>query len=90
MQSSFPVLCLTLAVLAAGTAWSLQAPPPQTHPNPPPAAAAPAKPPAPASSTADNEAAARHAKRTACLGQARAKKLVGAQRNAYVKSCVGP
>jgi hypothetical protein len=37
-----------------------------------------------------NEAAARHAKRTACLSQARAKKLVGAQRTAYVKGCIGP
>jgi hypothetical protein len=55
---------------------------------PPPAAA---KPPASASaaSSADNEAAARHAKRTACINQARAKKLVGAQKSSYIKGCIG-
>jgi hypothetical protein len=90
MRCSFPALCLTLAPLAAGAAWGLSAPPSAAHPSPAPAAsAAPAKPAAPASSSADNEAAAKHVKRTACLSQARAKKLVGAQRNAYVKSCVG-
>jgi hypothetical protein len=45
--------------------------------------------PAGSGSSADNEAAARHAKRTACINQARAKKLVGAQKNAYIKGCVG-
>ena len=39
-------------------------------------------------SSSDNEAAARHAKRTACLKEAKAKKLVGAQRAAFVKDCV--
>jgi hypothetical protein len=81
-----------LASLVASAAWGVQAPPPPviTHQSlPPPAASPPAKPAAPASSAADNEAAAKHAKRTACLSQARSKKLVGAQRNAYVKDCVG-
>jgi hypothetical protein len=62
-----------------------------------PATAAPAAPPAPApippAATSDAfaaRAAARHAKRTACLKEARAKKLVGAGRNSYVKTCVGP
>jgi len=35
-----------------------------------------------------DEAAARHAKRTACLKNARVKKLVGAQRTSYVKQCM--
>ncbi|HTV97915.1 MAG TPA: hypothetical protein VME42_18115 [Steroidobacteraceae bacterium] len=62
----------------------------QTHPGAPPAAAArPAAGPAVAAAD-DSDAAARHAKRTGCLKQARAKKLVGAQRDAYVKGCVGP
>ena len=54
-------------------------------------AAASLQPPRPAggASNADNEAAARHAKRTACINQARAKKLVGAQKTAYIKGCVG-
>jgi hypothetical protein len=45
--------------------------------------------PAGNTSSADNEAAARHAKRTACINQARAKKLVGAQKSAYIKGCIG-
>jgi poly(3-hydroxybutyrate) depolymerase len=49
----------------------------------------------PASSTAADsnfaaQAAARHAKRTECLKQAKEKKLVGSARDAYVKDCVGP
>ena len=39
-------------------------------------------------SSADNDAAARHAKRTACIKEAKAKKLVGAQRAAFIKDCV--
>jgi hypothetical protein len=56
----------------------------------PSASAAPAAPAAPAAATgtsADNDAAAKHAKRTACLKEARAKKLVGAQKTAYIKDC---
>jgi hypothetical protein len=37
--------------------------------------------------SADNDAAAKHAKRTACLKEARTKKLVGAQKTAYIKDC---
>lgn len=62
----------------------------------PPAAppAAPSKAPAtmaPAAPTADGfaaAAAARHAKRTACLKEAKAKKLVGSQKNAYIQDCL--
>ncbi len=54
------------------------------------AAAAPASAAAPVATAADNAAAARHARRTACLKEARTKKLVGANRTAYVKKCVGP
>jgi hypothetical protein len=54
----------------------------------PAASAASAGPPAVATgASADNDAAAKHAKRTACLKEARAKKLVGAQKTAYVKDC---
>jgi hypothetical protein len=35
-----------------------------------------------------NDAAAKHAKRTACLKDAQIKKLVGAVRDQYVKNCV--
>ncbi len=39
-------------------------------------------------SAQDNDAAAKHAKRTACLKEAKAKKLVGAQRTAFIKECM--
>jgi hypothetical protein len=50
----------------------------------------PAKPQAspPPASAADNAAAARHAKRTACLREAKAKKLVGAHKTTYIKDCM--
>ena len=47
----------------------------------PPSALPPDAPPA-------SDAAARHAKRTACLKQAKAKKLVGADKNSFIKDCV--
>ncbi|HEX4240982.1 MAG TPA: hypothetical protein VHZ53_06195 [Steroidobacteraceae bacterium] len=51
--------------------------------------AAPAGAPASQSAAAAaNAAAAKHAKRVECLKQARTKKLVGADRDSYVKSCV--
>jgi hypothetical protein len=37
---------------------------------------------------AGSDAAARHAKRTACLKEAKAKKLVGADKNSFIKDCV--
>jgi hypothetical protein len=60
----------------------------------PPAAAPPTVPtkaPATTAPAADGfaaAAAARHAKRTACLKEAKAKKLVGASKNAYVQDCL--
>ena len=49
--------------------------------------------PAPAPSTgaaplAADAAAAKHAKRTACLKQAKAKKLLGADKSAFLKDCM--
>jgi hypothetical protein len=52
-------------------------------------APAPAKPSGMGTSS-DGDAAAKHAKRTACLKNAKAKKLVGAQKTAFVKDCIGP
>ena len=45
--------------------------------------------PAPATATASvsSEAAAKHAKRTACLKNAKAKKLVGAEKTSFLKGC---
>jgi len=82
--------CLLLSALAGGFAGGLTAPP-----NEPPDRTSPttASVPSTAASTttgtpADNEAAAKHAKRTACLKTAKAKKLVGAQKTAFIKDCV--
>jgi hypothetical protein len=51
----------------------------------PPASASPAA--APPATAADNDAAAKHAKRTACIKKARAKKLVGDEKTAFIKDC---
>jgi psiF repeat-containing protein len=55
-------------------------------PAPAPAAGAPDAGGAGRSSADD--AAARHAKRTECLKQAKLKKLVGAQKTAFIKDCL--
>jgi len=50
----------------------------------PPAAAKPA----PAAAPPTGDAAAKHAKRTACLKDAKAKKLVGAEKTAFLRNCI--
>ena len=55
--------------------------------------AAPAPATAPSAATASaaptaNDAAAKHAKRTACLKDAKTKKLVGAEKSAFLKDCI--
>jgi hypothetical protein len=58
-----------------------------------PAATPPAPAPAPAAATtpsptqAANDAAAKHAKRTACLKEAKARKLISAEKTAFIKNC---
>jgi hypothetical protein len=52
-------------------------------------AAPAAQSPAPAAAPA-GDAAAKHAKRTECLRDAKAKKLVGADKTAFLKSCIEP
>ena len=84
---SVPAVALLIALSAVAGGWAAAgAAPPAAVP------ASPAgTPPVSAGSTssADNEAAVRHARRTACINQARAKKLVGAQKTAYIKGCIG-
>jgi len=65
-------VCLSLLTIAPGFAGT-------------PSAAKPSAPPAPAASSGD--AAAKHAKRTACLKEAKARKLVGAAKTSFVKNC---
>jgi hypothetical protein len=73
-------LCFGLIQAAAGIAATPVAP------SPTPPAAAPAAT-ASAGEPAAGDAAAKHAKRTACLKNAKSKKLVGAEKNAFVKNC---
>jgi hypothetical protein len=77
-------LCLALSVVA------IQATPSQTPASSTPASAGPASAQAatPAAAAAADDAAAKHAKRTACLADAKARKLVGADKTAYLKSCI--
>ena len=55
-----------------------------------PAAAAPATaaPGATAAAPPSGDAAAKHAKRTACLKEAKTKKLVGADKTSFLKNCI--
>jgi hypothetical protein len=53
-----------------------------------PAGSAADVPAAGAPTAADTAAAAKHEKRTACRKQAKAKRLVGAEKASFLKSCV--
>jgi hypothetical protein len=79
-------LCLSILVSAAQPAAS-QAPAPSTAA--PASAPAPVFAPAPASTAAAGDAAAKHAKRTACLKETKARKLLGAEKTAFLKDCIG-
>jgi hypothetical protein len=85
------VACLALAFLVSGwliaTAAAAGANPSKT-PAPASAASSAAPKPATAGASIDNDAPARHARRTACLKDAKTRKLVGARRTAYVKDCM--
>ena len=65
-------LCLSLLVIA----------PPATSQTPTASSSAPPSAPAAA------DAAVKHAKRTACLKESKARKLVGAEKTAYLKNCI--
>jgi hypothetical protein len=84
MRSGYPaVLWLALASLGAQLACA------QSAPAATPAAPGPA-PPAAQTAPADtgSDAAERHAKRTACIQDAKAKKLHGPDKTAYIKNCI--
>jgi hypothetical protein len=78
-------LCCLLPLSLTCAAPPTAAPP--TAPSKTPATTVPTS--ALASDSFAAKAAARHAKRTACLQEAKAKKLVGANKNSYIKECVG-
>jgi hypothetical protein len=73
--------------LAASPSYAAAAAPPAAT-TPPPATVPPAAAPADAGGASADAAAALHTKRTACLKQAKVKKLVGAQKTAFIKDCV--
>ncbi|HMH87492.1 MAG TPA: hypothetical protein VK523_02540 [Steroidobacteraceae bacterium] len=73
-------LCLSILVSAAQQATS-QTPAPST--------AEPASTTTPASTASAGDAAAKHAQRTACLKEAKARKLLGAEKTAFLKDCIG-
>jgi hypothetical protein len=67
-------LCLGLLSLAALAA---------TPETPAPPSAAP-----PSAAPVANDDAAKHAKRTACLKDAKTRKLIGAEKTAFLKTCI--
>jgi hypothetical protein len=90
MRFLLPAVAFLLA-LSAVAGWG-RASAASPSPAPPGAAmpgAAPAKPGSAAAGSSADDAAAKHAKRTACINQARARKLVGAQKTAFIQSCIG-
>jgi hypothetical protein len=78
-------LCFGLLLFAAHLALP-QTAAPAAAPAAPTASSAPATA-QPSAALPLSDAASKHAKRTACLKDARDKKLVGADRTAYLKAC---
>jgi hypothetical protein len=72
---------MSLCLLPLGASGATAAAPART-----PATPAPTSAPAP--DPAASDAAARHAKRTACLKEAKARKLLGAEKTSFIKDCV--
>jgi hypothetical protein len=75
-------LCLSALVLSLLTQAALPAAP-QAATAPATSAAA-----APSAAPVAGDAAAKHLKRTACLKEAKTKKLIGADKTAFLKSCI--
>jgi hypothetical protein len=83
MRLAFAASALCLSV--SGLSLLTQAAEPVT----PEVAATPATPATAASSApVGGDAAAKHVKRTACIKEAKAKKLIGAEKTAFLKSCI--
>jgi hypothetical protein len=88
MRLCLPAIALSVCVGPCGEAAAASpGDAARTHaPGSVPAAATPAA----ATAGEDNasDAAARHAKRTACVKQARTRKIVGTDKNTFIKNCV--
>ena len=83
MRLAFAAGALCLSSLGFSLTVAAQSVAPQAAPVAATPAAAAVSPAAVA-----GDAAARHVKRTACLKEARAKKLIGAEKTAFLKSCI--
>jgi hypothetical protein len=84
-------LCLSLLPAAVGFAAAPGSPAAPTSNQAPISAPAQAQAQAATAAPAaapSGEAAAKHAKRTACLKEAKAKKLVGADKTSFLKNCI--
>jgi psiF repeat-containing protein len=92
MRLAFAASALCLSTL--GLSLLAQAAQPVTPPAATPTAIAAATPAATPAATAPSpapvasDAAAKHVKRTACLKEAKTKKLIGADKTAFLKSCI--
>jgi hypothetical protein len=75
-----------LSLSALGLCFLTQTALPGTAPASVPVAATAAAVPSPAPVAGD--AAAKHVKRTACLKEAKTKKLIGPEKTAFLKSCI--
>lgn len=84
MRFSVPATAIGLCLLSLGIALPEPTvagqPPAPTNTQPAPAGMPP--------DSSGPDAAVLHAKRTACRKEARAKKLVGPKKDAYIKDCV--
>jgi hypothetical protein len=96
MTMRFSTVAAAVCLCLLPMAGALTATPPALRADVPgaaaPGAATPAttakKAPAVPSAPPSGDAAAKHAKRTACLKDAKTKKLVGADRTAFLKTCI--
>ena len=83
---------MRLSTLAAAVVLSLSAvtafAAPSASADTPAATPATAAAPGTPAAAPPSDAAAKHAKRTACLKNARAKKLVGADKTSFIKTCI--
>jgi psiF repeat len=80
----FSTLAAAVGLSLSAVPGGFAAAPPAQSADVPGAAAAPATHAAPPS----GDAAAKHAKRTECLKDAKTKKLVGAEKTSFLKTCI--
>ena len=90
MRLAFAASALCLSALGLGLLTQAAEPVAPQAAVTPQVATAPATPAAtaPSAASAAGDAAAKHVKRTACLKEAKTKKLIGAEKTAFLKNCI--